>query len=80
MLGLHPDDAANASYTWYPPTTAGWDTVRGMYGSAMVTSDQPVAVIVNDASEAGAALPQDSQIYNGVPPTAIVGPTLRLDP
>lgn len=35
----------------------------GSYGSAVVTSDQPVVVIVNDASETGAI---DMATYNGI--------------
>jgi hypothetical protein len=53
----------NASYTWYPPNVAGLKDRRNVYGSAVLESDQPLAVIVNDFSENGQF---DSSIYNGI--------------
>jgi hypothetical protein len=49
------------SHAWYPPAIAGLP--GGVYGSAIVTSDQPTVVIVNDASGLGA---MDAAMYRGV--------------
>jgi hypothetical protein len=53
--------AAGGSYTWYPPQIS--QLPAGKYGSAFIDSDQPLAVIVNDASLTGA---MDAAIYNGI--------------
>lgn len=53
--------AAGGSYTWYPPSIS--QLPAGKYGSAFIDSDQPLAVIVNDASLTGA---MDAAIYNGI--------------
>jgi hypothetical protein len=53
--------AAGASYTWYPPSISTLPT--GRFGSAFIDSDQPLAVIVNDASLTGG---MDAAIYNGI--------------
>jgi hypothetical protein len=53
--------AAGASANWYPPTMSA--LAAGQYGSAFIESTQPLAVIVNDASETGAF---DAAIYNGI--------------
>jgi len=45
------------------PQTGGWDNVSTAYGSAVIRSTQPVAVIVNDVSLVQAA---DSSTYNGI--------------
>jgi hypothetical protein len=55
--------APNASYTWYPPNVQGIMRRTNTYGSATIESDQPLAVIVNDASPLGNI---DSAIYNGI--------------
>jgi hypothetical protein len=52
---------AGASYTWYPPSIAALPA--NQYGSAFINSDQPLAVIVNDASLTGG---MDAAIYNGI--------------
>lgn len=44
-------------------TTGNWAVVSKAYGSATITSDQPLAVIVNDTSLIGSA---DSSTYNGI--------------
>jgi len=49
------------SYTWYPPSIAALPA--NQFGSAFINSDQPLAVIVNDASLTGA---MDAAIYNGI--------------
>lgn len=49
------------AYTWYPPSIAA--LASGQYGSAFIDSDQPLAVIVNDASLNGV---MDAAIYNGI--------------
>jgi hypothetical protein len=49
------------SYTWYPPSITSLQ--KGKFGSAFITSEQPLAVIVNDASLTGA---MDAAIYNGI--------------
>jgi len=49
-------------YTFYPSNTLNAMPV-GTYGSAVVTSDQPIVVIVNDVSEISAA---DAATYNGI--------------
>lgn len=55
--------APNGSYTWYPPAVAGIKDRPNTYGSATIESDQPLAVIVNDASPLGTI---DSAIYNAI--------------
>jgi hypothetical protein len=55
--------APNASYTWYPPSMSSQNQYAGNYGSATLTSTQPLAVIVNDASAIGT---KDAAIYNGI--------------
>jgi hypothetical protein len=49
------------SYTSYPPSFAALPS--NTVGSATLTSDQPIVVIVNDASSSGAT---DSAIYSGI--------------
>lgn len=49
------------SHTWFPPTIPGMPA--NVYGAVFVTSDQPIVVIVNDASGNGKA---DSAIYSGI--------------
>ena len=44
-------------------TDGNWAIVGKAYGSATITSDQPLAVIVNDTSLIGSA---DSSTYNGI--------------
>ncbi|MBI3942658.1 MAG: hypothetical protein HY326_06550, partial [Chloroflexi bacterium] len=59
----------NGAVNWYqahpssPVPTSGRPE-GGWYGSAVITSSQPVVVIVNDASDINAL---DSAIYNGLP-------------
>jgi hypothetical protein len=54
----------NGSYTWYPNASPNWSFINpGTFGSATISSDQPLAVIVNDASLDGSI---DSAIYNGI--------------
>jgi hypothetical protein len=53
--------APGASATWYPPVISA--LAAGKYGSAFINSDQPLAVIVNDASLTGG---MDAAIYNGI--------------
>jgi hypothetical protein len=53
--------APGGSYTWYPPSIATLPV--GKFGSAFISSDQPLAVIVNDASLNGV---MDAAIYNGI--------------
>jgi hypothetical protein len=48
--------------TFYPSNDLNAMPV-GSYGSAVVTSDQPIVVIVNDVSETSAA---DAATYNGI--------------
>jgi hypothetical protein len=55
--------APNASYTWYPPGMSSQNGYTNIYGSATLNSNQPLAVIVNDASGTGAL---DAAIYNGI--------------
>lgn len=55
------DIAPLGSHVWYPPAIAGLP--GGAYGSAIVTSDQPTVVIVNDASGRGA---MDAAMYRGI--------------
>jgi hypothetical protein len=55
--------AKNASYTWYPPGMTSQTQHAGKYGSATLTSNMPLAVIVNDASGKGT---KDAAIYNGI--------------
>ncbi len=50
-----------ASYTWFPPSIAGMP--MNTYGSASISSDQPLVVIVNDASGNGKV---DAAIYSGI--------------
>jgi hypothetical protein len=53
--------APGASTNWYPPTIQG--LAENKYGSAFIDSDQPLAVIVNDASLTATF---DAAIYNGI--------------
>lgn len=53
--------APGASANWYPPSIA--QLPENKYGSAFIDSDQPLAVIVNDASLTAG---QDAAIYNGI--------------
>jgi len=55
--------AQNASYTWYPPTMPSQNANVNVYGSATLTSNQPLAVIVNDATTKPT---KDAAIYNGL--------------
>ncbi len=55
------DIAPLGSHVWYPPAIAGLP--GGVYGSAVVSSDQPSVVIVNDASGRGSV---DAAMYRGV--------------
>ena len=55
--------ASKGSYTWYPPNVQGIKDRPNVYGSATIESDQPLAVIVNDASPLGTI---DSAIYNAI--------------
>jgi hypothetical protein len=50
-----------ASHTWYPPAIPSLPP--GLYGSALITSDQPLLAVVNDASATGVI---DAAIYSGV--------------
>lgn len=50
-----------SAYTWIPSTITSLPV--GSYGSATLTSDQPLVVIVNDASSSGA---WDAAIYSGI--------------
>lgn len=49
------------AFTWYPATLPAMR--EGDFGSAFLDSDQPLAVIVNDASAAGT---MDAAIYGGI--------------
>lgn len=64
-----------AAYTWYPPTMRSMDQYAGSYGTAQVRADQPLAVVVSDASARGV---QDTAMYAGIPavedPAAIATP------
>jgi hypothetical protein len=51
------------STTWYPPTMPA--IPAGIYGSAVVKSDEPVLVIVNDYPLRATLV--DAAIYNGIP-------------
>ncbi len=51
-----------AAHSWFPP--AMFPGQVNDWGSAVVESDQPIAVIVNDASATGTI---DSAMYNGIP-------------
>jgi hypothetical protein len=53
--------APGASANWYPPGIT--KLLPGKFGSAFIDSDQPLAVIVNDASGNGL---MDAAIYNGI--------------
>lgn len=55
--------APNASYTWFPPSIAALNAHTNVFGSATLTSDQPLTVIVNDFSGKGT---KDAAIYNGI--------------
>jgi hypothetical protein len=78
VAGLAPNETHifwPESIRWQGPP---WSDVKTAYGSAMVTSDQPVVVIVNDSSGAkDPALQTDAASYVGIPvyrstvPTAI---------
>jgi hypothetical protein len=55
---------SNGSYTWFPNAAPAWSFINaGTYGSATINSNEPLAVIVNDASLDGSV---DSAIYNGI--------------
>ena len=54
---------SNGSHTFYPGANGLTVMPAGTFGSAVVTSDQNVVVIVNDASETGAI---DAATYNGI--------------
>jgi hypothetical protein len=61
---------ANETALFWPGDFANennWTNVNKAYGSATITSDQPLAVIVNDFSLSAAA---DSSTYNGINATA----------
>jgi hypothetical protein len=53
--------APGASYTWWPPNLNALEP--NSFGSATLESDQPVAVIVNDALVTGE---RDMATYNGI--------------
>lgn len=53
--------APSASHTWWPPLMPALQT--NSYGSAMIQSSQPLAVIVNDALVTGE---RDMATYNGL--------------
>jgi hypothetical protein len=55
--------ASNQAHTFYPGGGGLNVMPAGTYGSAVVTSDQDIVVIVNDASEVGAI---DAATYNGI--------------
>ncbi len=57
--------APGGAYTWFP---AGIDSIEDdVFGSASITADQPLVVIVNDASFAtNPDYMMDSAIYNGI--------------
>jgi hypothetical protein len=61
--------APSESATWYPPAIPA--LAPGKYGAAHIVSDEPVAVVVNDAS---ANLGMDNAIYRAIalppPPSA----------
>lgn len=57
MVSIEPLQA----HTWYPPAMRTLPT--NMYGAATVSSDQPVVVIVNDASASGR---MDAATFNGI--------------
>lgn len=50
--------------TFYPGASSLATLPPGRFGSALVTGDQPLAVIVNDVSELGVA---DAATYNAIP-------------
>jgi hypothetical protein len=52
---------ANSSANWWPGSISS--ITDGTYGSAVIESDQPLAVIVNDFSISGAT---DAATYNGI--------------
>jgi hypothetical protein len=61
---------ANETALFWPgdfATDGNWGNVNKAYGSAKITSNQPLAVIVNDFSLTSAA---DSSTYNGINATA----------
>jgi hypothetical protein len=53
--------APSASHTWWPPLLSA--LVPNSFGSAVIESTQPVAVIVNDALVSGE---RDMATYNGL--------------
>ncbi len=53
--------APEGSQTWYLPALAG--IAEGMYGSAIVEADQPLALIVSEVAETGRV---DLVSYNGI--------------
>lgn len=67
-----------AAATFYPSSSHN-GMPGGSYGSALITSDQPVVVIVNDVSEVGA---MDMATYNGIKgdgPASPDDPTVSFD-
>jgi len=52
-----------ASFTWFPPSMMSAGMPANTYGSASITSDQNLVVIVNDASGNGKV---DAAIYSGI--------------
>ena len=60
----------NGSYTWYTPNVSGIGDRSGVFGSAVIDSDRPLAVIVTEVSLAGKC---DAVTYNGIKadPTAL---------
>jgi hypothetical protein len=61
VSGTSQTIAPLASFTWFPPSIAGMP--GNTYGSASLTSDQPIVAIVNDASGNGKV---DAAIYSGI--------------
>lgn len=61
VTGTSQTIAPLASFTWFPPSIAGMP--GNTYGSASLTSDQPIVAIVNDASGNGKV---DAAIYSGI--------------
>jgi len=61
VTGTSATIAPLASFTWFPPAIAGMP--GNTYGSASLTSDQPIVAIVNDASGNGKV---DAAIYSGI--------------
>jgi hypothetical protein len=70
-----PSIAPNGSYTWYTPSVSGIGSMTGVYGSAVIESDQPLAVIVTEVSLAGKS---DAVTYNGIGADAAGGAGMPL--